>query len=94
LQDKAVELVTPLKGTWINMEVPENISYECARFLLSAPEGVVLNEEEKAVYAAMRRYRLIELNMGSTLTVKVPWTPEKTKEVGDVKIKCWSCGIR
>ena len=56
--------------------------------------GVVLNEEEKAVYAAMRRYRLIELNMGSTLIVKVPWTPEKTKEVGDVKVKCRSCGIR
>jgi hypothetical protein len=87
-------VVTPLKGTWIDLEVPENLSYDCARFLLSAPDGVVLTDHEKDVYTAMRRYKLIELNLESTLDVKVPWTPDKTREVGDVKIECQLCHIR
>jgi hypothetical protein len=74
--------------------VPENLSFDCARFLLSAPDGVVLNDQEKKVYTAMRRYKLIELNLESTMDVQVPWTPEKTREVGDEKIECQQCHIR
>ncbi|KDR78368.1 hypothetical protein GALMADRAFT_95057 [Galerina marginata CBS 339.88] len=94
LKEPAIELLTPLKGTWINLEVPENLSFDCAKFLLSAPDGVVLTKKEKKIYAAMRRYKMIELNLESTLHLQVPWTPEKTREVGDQKIECQQCHIR
>lgn len=94
LQEQAIALLTPLKGTWLDLEIPENISFDCAKFLLSAPEGVVLDNRERDVYAAMRRYKLIELNLESVMRLRVPWTPQKTKEVGDVKVECHSCHIK
>jgi hypothetical protein len=94
LKEKAIAVLTPVKGTWIDLEVPENLSFDCARFLLSAPEGVVLTDQEQKIYSAMRRYKLIELNLESTMNVEVPWTPEKTREVGDYKIECQQCHIR
>ncbi|KAJ7637778.1 hypothetical protein B0H17DRAFT_995100 [Mycena rosella] len=91
LHESATSLLGTVKGKWLNMEIPENISFDCARFLLSAPEGVVLTKREKQVYEAMRRYKLIELNLDAPLAVKVPWTPEKTRGPGDVKAQCKRC---
>ena len=94
LREPAADLLATLKGTWLDIEVPENISFDCARLLLSAPEGFVLTEEEKMVYEAMRRYKLIELNLHSSIEVLVPWTPKKTRNVGDRKIQCKKCLIK
>lgn len=66
--------------------MPENLSFECAKFLLSAPDGVVLSAEERRVYEGMKRYRGIEMNLESGMKVKVGWCPEKTRGVGDVKV--------
>ncbi|KAJ6503750.1 hypothetical protein C8R45DRAFT_1060395 [Mycena sanguinolenta] len=93
LKESAIALLTPVKGKWLDMQVPENISFDCARFLVSAPEGVVLTAKEKRVYRAMRRYKLIELNLDAPLAVNVPWTPRKTRGVGDVKVQCKKCLI-
>jgi hypothetical protein len=91
LDTQARQFLGSMKGTWLNIEIPENLSYECAKLLIGLPSGVALNEEEEAVYRGMRRYRLIELNMDSQLEAQVPWTPEKTREVGDVHIQCTKC---
>jgi hypothetical protein len=91
LDTQARQFLGSMKGTWLNIEIPENLSYECAKLLIGLPSGVALNEEEEAVYRGMRRYRLIELNMDSQLEAQVPWTPEKTREVGDVHIQCAKC---
>jgi hypothetical protein len=79
------------KGTWLDLTVPENLSYECAKLLISLPPDVALTEEERKVYAGMRRYRLIELNWQSRLDVTIPWTPEKSSGVGDRQIVCGHC---
>jgi len=94
LREPAIALLAPIKGTWLDLEVPENLSFDCARFLLSAPDGLVLAAQEKRVYEAMRRYKLIELNLDSTIELHVPWTPQKTRGVGDRKIQCKKCLIR
>ncbi|KAJ6562595.1 hypothetical protein B0H19DRAFT_1145101 [Mycena capillaripes] len=94
LQESATALLATVKGKWLDLEVPENISFDCARFLLSAPEGVVLNKRERRVYEAMRRYKLIELNLDAPVDVHVPWTPQKTRGSGDVKVECKRCLIR
>lgn len=91
LDAPARQFLGSMKGTWLNIEIPENLSYECAKLLIGLPSGVALNEEEEAVYRGMRRYRLIELNLESQLKAQVPWTPEKTREVGDVQIQCTNC---
>jgi hypothetical protein len=94
LKESALALLATAKGKWINMEVPENISFDCARFLLSVPEGVALTKKEKAVYESMRRYKLIELNLDTPIVVNVPWTPAKTRGSGDVKVRCQKCLIK
>lgn len=71
----AEALLTPTKGTWIDLDIPENISFDCAKLLLSAPKGAVLTDKEARIYEAMRRYKLIELNLDSSISVTVPWTP-------------------
>jgi hypothetical protein len=94
LKVPATELLATAKGKWLDIQVPENISFDCARFLLSAPESVVLTTREKRVYRAMRRYKLIELNLDAPLVVDVPWTPDKTRGPGDVKVQCKKCLVR
>ena len=84
----------PLKGKWLDIDVPENISFDCARFLLSAPQGTVLTKEEKRIYEAMKRYKLIELNLDSSINVQVPWKPQKTRGAGDRKIQCKKCLVK
>ncbi|KAJ7719126.1 hypothetical protein B0H16DRAFT_1678097 [Mycena metata] len=94
LHESATALLATAKGKLLDMDTPENISFDCARFLLSAPAGVVLTARERRIYAAMRRYKLIELNLDSPLVVNVPWTPQKTRGAGDVKAQCTKCLVR
>jgi len=94
LREPAIALLAPVKGTWLDLEVPENLSFDCARLLLSAPNGLVLTAKEKQIYEAMQRYKLIELNLDSTIELWVPWTPRKTRGVGDRKIQCKKCLIK
>ncbi|KAF8202650.1 hypothetical protein K438DRAFT_2015248 [Mycena galopus ATCC 62051] len=91
LQDSATALLATTKGKWLDMKIPENISFDCARFLLSAPEGLILTAAEKHTYEGMRRYQLIELNLDAPLVAKLPWTPQKTRGPGDVKVQCRKC---
>ncbi|KAJ7785278.1 hypothetical protein DFH07DRAFT_864425 [Mycena maculata] len=94
LAESATALLATTKGKWLDLEVPENISFDCARLLLSAPAGVVLTQQERTVYEAMRRYKLIELNLHAPLVVHVPWTPQKTRGPGDEKVQCKRCSIQ
>jgi hypothetical protein len=94
LTEPASKLLSGRKGKWLDVEVPENISYDCGKFLLQAPKDIVLTDGERKVYEDMRTYRLVELNLDSSLTAVVPWTPEKTREVGDRKVECEKCKIK
>ncbi|KAF7316540.1 RING-type domain-containing protein [Mycena indigotica] len=87
-------LSTSFKGKWINLNIPENISFDCAQFLLTSPEGVVLTAQERKLYEAMRRYRLLELNLDAPIEAKVPWTPQKSRGPGGVKVQCSRCQVR
>ncbi|KAG8945086.1 hypothetical protein FRC04_001247 [Tulasnella sp. 424] len=85
------------KGSWIDIDVPENISYEFARLVLKGSPNdlaVRLNDEERAVYDGMRKYKLLELNLDGPLTATTGWTPSKSREVGDDQVECKSCKIK
>ncbi|KDQ17823.1 hypothetical protein BOTBODRAFT_171538 [Botryobasidium botryosum FD-172 SS1] len=94
LVEPATELLSSVKGTWLKVEVPENISYDCAKLLLQTPPGVALTEEERNTYQEMREYKLLELNLDSKLQAMVPWTPDKSRGVGDRKVVCEKCKIK
>ncbi|KAG8829344.1 hypothetical protein FRC17_006734 [Serendipita sp. 399] len=91
LDKPARALLGQQKGTWLDLEVPENLSYECAKLLTSIPTDVALTADECQVYQGMRRYRLIELNLKSSLTASIPWTPDKTGDIGDYQLACKLC---
>ncbi|KZV91550.1 hypothetical protein EXIGLDRAFT_648141 [Exidia glandulosa HHB12029] len=95
LRDAATTVAGYTKGTWLDLEHPETLSWECASFLLNAPDpNLCLTSDERKTYEGMRRYRLLELNLDATLDATVPWTPEKASGVGDVKVPCALCGVK
>ncbi|KLO12331.1 hypothetical protein SCHPADRAFT_829706 [Schizopora paradoxa] len=94
LREPATKLLENAKGKWLDLEIPENVSFECARFLLSAPKDVAIDDRERELYSAMRRYQLLQLNLRSPINTELPWTPEKTREVGDFKVLCSVCNIK
>lgn len=94
LRGPAEALLTPMKGTWLNLNIPENISWDCAKLLLSAPQGMILSLEEKRVLSAMRRYKNIEMNMEADVKIRLGWTPKKRRNVGDRRVRCQKCHVR
>ncbi|KAF7973109.1 hypothetical protein HWV62_16222 [Athelia sp. TMB] len=94
LRGPAEALLTPIKGTWLNLDVPENISWDCAKLLLSAPKGMILNSEERRVFIAMRRYKNVEMNMEADIKIRLGWTPKKRRNVGDRRERCQRCHVR
>jgi len=92
LQQPATTVAGFTKGTWLDAEHPETLAWDCASFLLGAPDpDVFLQPNEREVYTAIRRYKLLELNMDAELAARVPWTPEKASGVGDVRVECSRC---
>ncbi|EJD36493.1 hypothetical protein AURDEDRAFT_117081 [Auricularia subglabra TFB-10046 SS5] len=94
LAEAATTVAGYTKDTWLDLEHPETVSWECASFVLNAPDpALCLTPAERATYAGMRRYRLLELNLDAALSARVPWTPEKARGVGDVRVRCALCGM-
>ncbi|KAH7100958.1 hypothetical protein BKA62DRAFT_704648 [Auriculariales sp. MPI-PUGE-AT-0066] len=95
LQTAAATVAAFTRGSWLDLEHPETLSWECATFLLASPDpDMSLTPEEKETYQAMRRYRMLELNLEATLQAQLPWTPQKASGVGDIKDACTRCGIK
>lgn len=89
-------LLESTKGTWINAATPENFSPQFIALALSVPLSRIylLSQEESEVYQGMARYTRLEDNIDTKIQAKVPWTPMKTRGVGDRKRLCDGCGIR
>ncbi|KAG8918376.1 hypothetical protein FRC01_001897, partial [Tulasnella sp. 417] len=83
LLEPARVVLEKAKGSWIDIDVPENISYEFGRFVLQGTPNdlaVRLTDEERAFYEGMRKYKLLELNLKAELTASTGWTPSKSRE--------------
>ena len=56
-----------------------------------AGEDSILKTADRALFESLVSYKILELNLDTTLTAQIGWTPEKTKvSVGPVAI-CKSC---
>ncbi|KAG9025033.1 hypothetical protein FS842_005359 [Serendipita sp. 407] len=83
------------QGTWLNLRISENFSTPFVTFLLAAPcSSSVLSAQEKETFTNMARYAHLEEQIDTKIQAKTPWTPMKTRGVGDRKRECAGCGIR
>jgi hypothetical protein len=96
LLEPAKALLATTRGTWINAATPENLSLPFIELMLSLPSSqqLILSPEEYTTYSGMARYAHLEQNIDTKIQAKVPWTPMKTRGVGDRKRLCDGCGIR
>lgn len=85
-------LLEASKGTWLDQRTPENFTLPFVRLLLALPEpGLALTQEEQSTFEGMKRYLFLEQNIDRKIQTVVPWTPSKTRGVGDRKRKCEEC---
>lgn len=95
LERPARGVVEGMAGKWIDARTPENFTTQFISFILSAPcSEEALSSEERALYLNMARYAYLEEQLDIKLQARVPWTPMKTRGIGDRKRVCEGCGIR
>ncbi|OCL07617.1 hypothetical protein AOQ84DRAFT_341604 [Glonium stellatum] len=95
------------RNRWNDLEIPETWNVSCLSLLLDAdqayrkrikneqdikpPTASLLKDDDRALFERLVEYKMLELNLNTTLTAKVGWTPEKTViPIGPV-VTCRSC---
>ncbi|KAH7317108.1 hypothetical protein B0I35DRAFT_267483 [Stachybotrys elegans] len=79
---------------WNTLEIPENWSIECLGLLLDAdqdhrqrmesdttqrkPHVSLLREADRSLFRTLVDYKMLELNLLTTLSARVGWTPDKS----------------
>ena len=92
------------RDKWNDIEIPETWSVNCLLLLLDANKAFVenhdatadhqrlLRDEERLLFQCLVDYKMVEINLDTTLTAKVGWTPNKTTiPIGPVVV-CEGCG--
>ncbi|KAK4228660.1 E3 ubiquitin-protein ligase itt1 [Podospora fimiseda] len=92
---------------WNTLDIPETWNTNCLTLLLEADKKYrgtvvhdskeetntahVLNPKDRALFQTLVNYKLLEMNLDTTLTAKIGWTPEKTKAPLGPVVVCKSC---
>ncbi|KAK4184112.1 E3 ubiquitin-protein ligase itt1 [Podospora australis] len=92
LREAAYAELTAASNGWNTLDIPETWNTNCLNLLLEAynkrrnsawkfelEDTVVLKEEDRKLFQALVDYKLLEMNLGTSLTAQVGFTPEKTK---------------
>jgi hypothetical protein len=88
LKQEADQFLNKVKGKWIDVEQPENISLEFCMLALKAPH--YLTPVELTFYQGLQRIAALQINGLTTLEVKVGFTSNKTTRP-DEKTPCSTC---
>ena len=91
---------------WNDIEIPETWNVNCLSLLLDADktcwnkqnadanigesEGLLL-DSDRVLFERLVDYKMLELNLGTTLTARVGWTPNKTTMPIGPLVVCKSC---
>ncbi|KAG4441042.1 hypothetical protein IFR05_003497 [Cadophora sp. M221] len=95
------------RDRWNNIEIPETWNVSCLSLLLDAdrsykkrqdereaesntPESL-LKPEDQALFERLVSYKMLELNMNTTLKARIGWAPEKTSVAIGHTVICQSC---
>lgn len=88
------------RAKWNNIEVPETWNVSCLSLLLDADSAFadrkenvrgLLGDSDRKLFAALVSYKMLELNLRTTLSAKVSWKPEKTMVCVGNLVQCRSC---
>ncbi|KAK3987959.1 E3 ubiquitin-protein ligase itt1 [Cladorrhinum sp. PSN332] len=88
---------------WNSLHIPETWNTNCLTLLLEADRkyrlavrdsgetGTVLKHEDRAVFQTLVSYKLLELNLDTSLSAKIGWSPDKNKAPLGPVVTCKSC---
>jgi hypothetical protein len=93
------------RDNWNTLDIPETWNSNCLSLLLeadkkhqeaaagpqSAEAETILKPEDRKLFETLVDYKLLELNMDTTLTAEVGWTPEKSKAPIGPVVVCKKC---
>jgi hypothetical protein len=88
------------RDRWNDIEVPENWNVSCLSLLMDADAAYrrrhekktsLLKTEDRALFEKLVSYKMLELNLDTTLTARIGWTPEKTPAAMGPVVICRSC---
>lgn len=92
------------RDKWNDVEVPENWSVGCLCLPLDADKAYrrrhaaegeevqgLLNDTDRALFERLIAFKMLQLNLDSTLHAEVGWTPEKTTTSLGPVVRCQSC---
>ena len=95
LNQSALAVLQSMTGKWIDARTPENFTTPFIHFILSVPcSQNALSADERTQYLTMARYAYLEEQLDTKVQARVPWTPMKSRGVGDRKRVCEGCNIR
>lgn len=91
------------RARWNDIEVPENWNVSCLSLLMDADAAYqkrhqdkatsLLKTEDRALFEQLITYKMLELNLDTTLTARIGWTPEKTTAPLGPLVTCRSCEL-
>ncbi|KAK3303682.1 uncharacterized protein B0T15DRAFT_540967 [Chaetomium strumarium] len=105
LEEVAHSELMAFRDKWNTLEIPETWNTACLTLLLEADKNhtqlktdvhadgttTVLKAEDRRLFEALVNYKLLDMNMDTTLTAKVGWTPDKSKMPLGPVVMCSSC---
>ncbi|KAH8674263.1 hypothetical protein BX600DRAFT_410795 [Xylariales sp. PMI_506] len=98
LEEAADKELLYFKG-WNNLDIPETWNTNCLSLLLEADKEYTqrhdgegfLSVQDRRLFATLVDYKMLEMNLNTTLTARLGWHPDKTKvQMGPVVV-CKSC---
>lgn len=101
----AYEEMSLWRRRWNDPDIPETWNVDCLSLLLDADEAsrkragadeestlqTVLLPQDRALFELLVSYKMLELNLSTTLTATVGWTPQKTRVPLGPTVVCKSC---
>ncbi|KAK0640833.1 hypothetical protein B0T16DRAFT_418537 [Cercophora newfieldiana] len=104
LEDVAYQELLGWKNQWRSLDIPETWNASCLGLLLEADEKLrtkksaeggtareVLSGSDRQLFKTLVEYKLLELNMQTTLTAKISWDPDRARmPIGPVVV-CKQC---
>ncbi|CAK4030893.1 ariadne-like RING finger [Lecanosticta acicola] len=86
------------RDRWNNIEIPETWNTSCLSLLLDADEAYlrrhvkgILLDKDRDLFKRLVEYKMLEMNLKTTLHAKVGWRPDKSLIRGGKTILCKSC---
>lgn len=101
LIDAAEQEMLIWRDRWNDIGVPENWNVDCLSLLMDADKAYrkrhhnkttsLLKTDDRALFERLVSYKLLELNLDTTLTARIGWSPQKTAAAMGPVLVCRSC---